>query len=177
MIKKYFLLPLAGFVASFAYSQSLYVTTNVDGSNIFTDTPLVNSVLYTSMNNPISSFNGVNAANSPAAAINTTVAVSNQPVSAYAAITITQPADQATFHNQTPISVIVLTQPDLKAGEQVQLMLDGVAYGLPQRSLNFSLMDLARGKHQLQAVIIDKDGNSLKNSAPITFFKQQASLL
>ena len=176
MQKKWLLGVFLGLMSSAFGQSALYQSVAPDGSVTFSDTPSVGSHPYDMMSGNVSGFTATEATAlvTPADA---SALPASSAISPYTTLAITQPLDQTTFQNQTPISVLVAIQPMLKAGDKVKLMLDGVAVGAPQDSLRFTLTDLARGTHQLQVAIVNSDGATLKSSLSVTVFKQQATVL
>jgi hypothetical protein len=166
------------FITLSAFGQAvLFESVQKDGSLAFSDTSTADSQPYTVTGANVSNFS------STAPGASTTTTMTTEPLSAlgeasvYSAVSIIQPMDQTTIHNQTPIQVSVITQPALKTGDKVQLLLDGVPMGVAQNTLQFTLTDLQRGTHQVQARVVGADGTTLKMGLPITLFKQQPSVL
>lgn len=156
----------------------IYQSVDVHGTVVFSDVAQANSQPYSLAAANISGFNG--AAAMPDSLVltkesgNVTAAAS---VASTYSVSIVQPQDQSTIHDQAPIAVMVSLQPNLKTGDSLQLLVDGLPTGAPQTALQFMLQDLIRGTHQLQVRILDVNGQTLKMSLPITLFKQQASVL
>lgn len=170
-------------ITTVAFGQSaVYQSVQPDGSLSFSDTPTENSQLYAVTGANISDFSSQVSATSP----NATGSVSGATVlgsdmtagsTSYSDVTIMQPVNQTTFHSQEPIGVSVVTSPALRPGDLVQLVVDGLPIGEPQASLQFTVGDLVRGTHQLQARVVNSNGQTLKMSLTTTIFKQQASVL
>ena len=82
-------------------------------------------------------------------------------------VTIESPEDGATFQNNTEsVQVTFSISPDLKAGDEVSLLVDGKidpgsSPGPVQPSkMNINLSSLERGPHTLQVFIKSKSGNT-----------------
>jgi hypothetical protein len=93
-------------------------------------------------------------------------------------LTIRDPADQSTVFSDTgEVTVHVAVSPDLASGDSVELLVDGVSAGVSQASSDFELSGMARGRHVLQARIIDSTGNVGSISEPEIFYVWAASVL
>lgn len=94
----------------------------------------------------------------------------------YETVAVVQPADQQTvFSNDGAVTVTVAVSPDLHAGDQVVLLLDGAVVAR-QASGRFQLSGLDRGGHSLQARIVS-GGRTVLASAPVGFYLWHASRL
>jgi len=58
----------------------------------------------------------------------------------------------------------------LQKGDKVQLYLDGNAAGSPAPSLTFNLSSVERGKHEIRAVLLDRNNNMVRQTNTITVF-------
>ncbi len=74
---------------------------------------------------------------------------------------------------QSQVSVSVSVSPGLHADHQLQAMLNGAPFGEPSSGTMLVLEYLHRGENQLSVAVIDADGNTLAESAPITLFVQR----
>jgi len=99
-------------------------------------------------------------------------------------VTIESPVDGATFQNNTEsVQVTFSINPDLKAGDEVSLLVDGKvdpgsSPGPVQPSkMNVNLSSLERGPHTLQVFIKSKSGETLGQSSLITIHQQRPSKL
>ena len=92
--------------------------------------------------------------------------------SAYTELTIVSPSsDQAIRANDGNITVNLSLQPGLMPGHAVVLNVDGedgeqINSGA---SLSIDLSNLSRGRHTVEAAVVDAKGNVLKQSAPVSF--------
>ena len=85
-----------------------------------------------------------------------------------------QPEDQATIrNNQGYLPIIVQTEPELKAGDKVQVIFDGAPLGEPQATTVFALRDITRGSHTLAVKVMNAEGKELNTSESITVFIQR----
>jgi hypothetical protein len=85
-------------------------------------------------------------------------------------------ADETLWNIGGTLTVEVQLTPELLAGHQVDLVLDGQRQNLARRIPRFVVDAVWRGEHTLQAVIIDQTGRELLHSDPVTFFVQQSSI-
>lgn len=97
----------------------------------------------------------------------------------YDSVTITKPEDESTIRsNVANVDVGVRIVPRLQTEfrHKVQLLFDGQAVGEPSNSLAFSLPNVDRGAHTLQAHIVDENGKIVKRSPGATFFVHKISV-
>lgn len=164
---------------------SIYKSVNPNGSIIFSDIPSSNSseISLNQINIATQSQTSTSTSDSSeqqnteqqqsAASKTTTMPMATS--TNYTSIEINSPTNETTFQNQQSITVTVQVAPDLAKEDNVQLILDGAIYGKPQHSLSFTIDNLARGTHTIQAVIIDAQQNRQKTSQSVTFYIHQAS--
>lgn len=97
---------------------------------------------------------------------------------AYTAFNIVQPAQQETLWNiGTVLNVQVDIEPALQAGHHLGAYLDGELVDAGATGTQFQLTDVFRGLHDLQAVILDANGEDVLRSLPVSFMVQQTSVL
>ncbi|MDD5330313.1 MAG: hypothetical protein PHX38_09930 [Sulfuricella sp.] len=95
----------------------------------------------------------------------------------YTEIAIVQPGDDETIHdNNGTLEVALALSPALRDGHKIRLLLDGAQLET-RASAHFSLTNIERGTHSLQAVVIDRSGRTLIASAPVAFHMWRASAL
>lgn len=95
----------------------------------------------------------------------------------YTEFSIDSPQQDQTFFSQD-VNVRLHIEPALKPGHLISLYLNGkLVEGQPPKSTQFTLTGLARGAYTLTASVMDASSGETKNSAPVTFFVHQASLL
>ncbi len=97
---------------------------------------------------------------------------------AYTAIAITDPADDDTLRdNGGNLIVTVSVQPPLQQefGHRMQLLLDGAVYAT-EAANNFALVELDRGTHTVQAMVIGVDDAPLAISEPVRFHLHRTSV-
>ena len=88
-----------------------------------------------------------------------------------------QPSDGSEFANLDTLNILVRTDPQLRPGDQVFLLLDGAPLnnGAPTGPL-FTLTPVERGSHTLQAVVRDAGGELLCQTPGVRFEVHQASI-
>lgn len=99
-------------------------------------------------------------------------AVKLNAASAYNELKVLEPADDATVRaNDGTIAVQVLLSPPLQVelGHVLLLRFDGVEMPASNGGTSFSLIDVPRGTHELQAVVIASDGSPVMASAVSRF--------
>ena len=97
---------------------------------------------------------------------------------AYTAFNVVQPAQQETLWNiGTTLNVQVEIEPALQAGHHLGAYLDGQLVDVGATGTQFQLTDVFRGLHNLQAVILDANGEDVLRSLPVSFMVQQTSIL
>lgn len=95
----------------------------------------------------------------------------------YHEFTIVQPTDQATiWNNSGNMSVVVQTDPPLRPGDMIQLLMDNEPVGDPQTSTTFDLTSLDRGSHTLVAKIINANGEVVATTDPLTVYMHKATV-
>ncbi len=67
--------------------------------------------------------------------------------------------------------------PNLFDGDNFQLLLDGTPIGKPQANSVFQLNAVDRGTHTVAMQIVNKEGEVLISSEPVTFFMHRARLM
>ncbi|MBI2786447.1 MAG: DUF4124 domain-containing protein [Legionella longbeachae] len=89
----------------------------------------------------------------------------------YANIAIVQPEAGATIrNNQGFVEVSVQVEPNLFPGDKLQLIYDNSPLGQPQRNLVFELSGMYRGSHTVAVQILDREGNVVETTEPITIY-------
>ena len=101
-------------------------------------------------------------------------AVESDPEPEYTVVAITQPTQDATIrNNQGYVPIIINIEPELRAGDKLQILFDDKPIGAPQTGKLFALNEIDRGTHTIAVQVIDKDGNVLNLSDTITFYMQR----
>ena len=95
----------------------------------------------------------------------------------YRAFNIVSPKQQETLWNvgQT-VNIQVELDPPLQAGHHLDMYVDGERRNLNSTGTAFTLDDINRGIHTVQAVILDQNGGEVLRSLATTFMVQQTSV-
>jgi hypothetical protein len=173
MFMRRFLL-LAMLLASFnGMAQSIYRTTDAEGNVVFTDAPNASSRPAEPVN--IQRTNTV----APPAQLQPLPDVNNpneEPVAPAYTVTIIAPTNETSFPmGPGNFSVSVTVSPALKKYEGLQLFLNGVPWGMPQRDTMWDLVNVFRGQHDLTVAVVNKTGETQAVSAPVRVFVHRPS--
>jgi len=104
----------------------------------------------------------------------------NKTVTHYKRFKIIKPINgKATRNNAGLLKVKLAIQPklDVKAGHRIDFILDGRVIKSASKLTSLTIKNMERGEHRLQARIKNKQGKSLKTSAPIKFTLHRFSKL
>jgi hypothetical protein len=86
-------------------------------------------------------------------------------------VKITSPAPETVIpRGPGNFSVSASVSPSLQSGAQLQLLLDGVKEGEPQRGSSWALTNVYRGARELSVAVIDARGKELARSEPVTIY-------
>jgi len=89
----------------------------------------------------------------------------------YQSFSIVHPADGETMHNATgDVDVLMVLEPELRKGDQIQLVLDGLGARQTVETLSSVLKHVERGQHTLQAEVLDGAGATLMRATPVRFY-------
>lgn len=144
-----------------AAAQTIWKWVDKNGVTHYSDQPGPNAV---KVNVQVQTFEPETATGAP-----------SQPTRAaaeesYQSIDIIAPANDATlFSAEGPVSVQLQLDPGLQSGHSVQILFDGQSINDGSTSLSYSLPDVERGTHTLQARVIGPNGATLISSPTITF--------
>lgn len=154
-------------------TAQIYSYTDANGNRVFTNEPPQGSDAQAVQLNPTNTISEQPTNNLG----NTSTTPSDNQMSApFAVLQITGlPSDEAMRANNGTFSVGVDTSPALNANQQLQLILDGQAYGQPSNSTQLQLNNIPRGEHSL-AVQVLSGGQSIQQSSPIGFTVQRVAL-
>ena len=96
----------------------------------------------------------------------------------YSNCAVAQPSNEDTFPNATSVTATVTTNPGVRDGDEVSLVLDGTKVpNFPARGGTFTISPIDRGTHTLQALVHDGSGNVVCQSVNVTFTVLQPSIL
>lgn len=95
-------------------------------------------------------------------------------------LSILAPQDDATVRENTgKVEVALQVEPPLEADSDymLQLLLDGQSVGKAKTNLKYTLANVDRGTHTLQAKLLDRAGTPVAHSEIITFHLRRMSIL
>jgi hypothetical protein len=155
-------------------ADSIYRTTDAEGNVVFTDAPNASSrpteeveVQRTNTVEP-PQLNPLPDTDAPAA-------TSEEAPPPYT-VTITKPEDETSFPmGPGNFSVSVRVSPALKKYEGLQLFVDGVAWGSPQRDNMWDLINVFRGQHDITVAVVNNAGETLTMSPPVRVYVHRPS--
>ncbi len=155
------------FISSSAVAATVYKKIDKDGNVVFSDTPMENAETLDVA--PVSTFK-MNTLPATTPAKKTPAANA-----AYDSLMITTPQADATFvNNMGKVEVIVQMKPKLRAGHQLQLLLNGVKQAGPGSRSSFTFSNLDRGSYAAVAQIVDNKGNVIIASPAVNFHIKRA---
>lgn len=94
----------------------------------------------------------------------------------YQSLEIWQPASEQTFFGaDTTVDVRLRSEPSLASGHELRLFLDGKLVEAGGNGNAYTLSNLNRGAHALEALIVDQDGAVQIRSKPVVFHVMQPS--
>ncbi len=103
-----------------------------------------------------------------------------EPAANYTSLAITSPGNDETIRaNDGKVVVRISTEPPLQTqqGHKILVQMDGKTVGGPAAQQQYVLENVDRGTHTLQASIQDKGGDTLLQSASVTFHIKRHSIL
>jgi hypothetical protein len=161
-------------LASFcSMADSIYRTTDADGNIVFTDAP-------TAASRPAEPVE-LNRTNTVQPIQITPLPETNAPSAEGATaplytVTITSPENETSFPmGPGNFAVSVRVSPALKKYEGLQLFLNGVPWGTPQRDTMWDLINVLRGQQDLTVAVVNNAGETLAMSAPVRVFVHRPS--
>jgi hypothetical protein len=96
-----------------------------------------------------------------------------------AQVTILAPAQEDTIHdNSGSLTIEVRVEPPIEPrdGTSIRMLLDGKRAAPDASGTSFALEGVERGQHWLQALLIDRQGQTLSVSDTVRFTMWQASI-
>jgi hypothetical protein len=145
----------------------IYRTTDKDGNTVFTDAPPADSQGTEQVEVP-----PPNTAPPPADI--PSLAPTPKPAAPAApevSVAIVSPANETTIP-MGPGNFTVQAETSQVSGAdlQLQLFMDGVPMGEPQRGSRWDLTNVFRGAHDLTVSVVDAGGNPLASSEPVRVY-------
>jgi hypothetical protein len=99
------------------------------------------------------------------------------PQNGYAGCAVASPADDESFTNVDALTIAVRTDPALRPGDQIYILLDGSLVNNGASVGNsYTLSPVERGTHTVQAVVKNSEGGLMCQSPGITFHVHQPSI-
>ncbi len=96
----------------------------------------------------------------------------------YQRLAITMPGDdEVIWDHEETIEVGVDIEPALQAGHRLVILIDGVVVADASRGGRFTISNVFRGTHSLEAIVEDAEGSALIAAGPVTFHLRQHSIL
>ena len=95
-----------------------------------------------------------------------------EPAAVYSAFSIVSPTDgQEIRANDGNVSVQLSLQPGLKSAHSISLTINGEdgSTSSTGHGLNFGLTNLSRGRHTIEAAVVDAQGRQLIKAGPVSF--------
>ncbi|CAA0099670.1 Uncharacterised protein [Halioglobus japonicus] len=168
------LLLLAVLMTSFhSTADSIYRTTDAEGNVVFTDAPNASS----QPSEPIE-IQRTNTVEPPQITPlpDSTASSNKQEAPAPYNVVITTPEDETSFPmGPGNFSVSARVTPALKKYAGLQLFVDGVAWGDPQRDNMWDLINVFRGQHDLTVSVVNNAGETLAESEPVRVYVHRPS--
>lgn len=171
MLKRIFITSVAVFAASTVMAQA-YRWTDANGVVHYSDRPqegaeVIELPKSTPSATPFSPRITQTAQDEPVA--------SEEPAFAYESIEVSAPAPEETLWNIGGVLNVTLNlQPALQSGHQVRVYFDGQARSVAGTS--FQLQEVYRGAHNIQAEVLDENGQLMGRSQPTRFYVQQNAI-
>lgn len=142
-------------------AAEVYTYIDSEGNRVFTDRPKPGNAKRIEL----APSNGMTASKIPSPPALVQVAPVATPPT-YQLLRILIPEPDATVRDGASGNLIVTatSEPNLLAGHNYRLLLDGQVMGGPSRSPVFPLSNLTRGTHQLAVEILDSNGRTLERT-------------
>jgi hypothetical protein len=95
----------------------------------------------------------------------------------YAGCAVASPADDESLTNVDAVTIAVRTDPALRPGDQIYILIDGALVNNGAATGNsYTLSPVERGTHTVQAVVKNSNGGLMCQSPGITFHVHQPSI-
>lgn len=156
--------------------NSVYKTVDKDGNVVFTDAPPASAGKAEKVD--IQRVNTTPAVTKPEIKESAAVQAADPNLApAGQDVQITTPANNETIPmGPGNFSVGVKVKPRLTLEQSLQLFMDGVPYGDPQRNAFWEMLGVFRGEHTLTVGIMDSRGEISSMSDPVTVFVLRPSI-
>ena len=162
---------LLALMLSLTVAAQVYRTVDEKGNVKYTDQPPANDTSAEELTLP-----SINT--QPALAPKKPARNSQKEEVSYKEVVILSPAQDSTIPpGQLEVVVQVYLEPALRSGHRVQLLHNGQPHGPAVPATSFVIDSLIRGKHTLQAQVVDGSDNQLGQSDIITIHVKRHSIL
>jgi len=95
----------------------------------------------------------------------------------YRVFEIVSPADdEAIRSNAGDVTIGFRSEPGLREGDRVEILIDGERFGEPSRNDLQTVSNVDRGSHRLTARVIDASGEPIATAGPVTFHLLRAAV-
>lgn len=161
-------------LASFSgMADSIYRTTDAEGNVVFTDAPDASARPAEPVKVQRPNIVEPPPQIQPLPDVN--VSSAEQEAPPYT-VTIVAPADETSIPmGPGNFSVSVSVRPALQKYEGLQLFVDGVPWGSPQRDNMWDLINVFRGQHDLTVAVVNNAGETRAMSAPVRVYVHRPS--
>jgi hypothetical protein len=164
------ILVLFGLLATAAVSADVWRWIDDDGVVHFSDTPRAGAELVDVSESSRST--GARVYRSAAPNSSDDAAAATEQVFKYESLSISSPGAEETLWNiEGTLSVSLSLSPGLQAGHQVRVYFNGEPTLV--NSTNFTLDEVHRGVHNIQAEVLDATGRLMIRSTSNRFYVQQ----
>lgn len=153
-------------------AAQIYSYTDANGNTVFTNEPPQGS------NAKVVNLPHTNTLAAPTVSnnVDNSAPPVDAPQAAFSVLQITGlPSDEAMRANNGSFSVGVSSVPTISASQQLQLMVDGQAYGQPSSAPPLQVSNLPRGEHRLAVQVLSGD-RVVQQSSTVTFTVQRVAL-
>lgn len=154
-------------------SAQIYKTFDKNGNIVYTDQPSKSGTAHETV-----TLKQTNTAPPPPEVVRPAPVLGSETGSTTSySLEISAPENEATIPNGPGnFPLIVSIEPSLSEGETLQLYVDGVATGEPQRALVWQLTNVFRGAHDLTVSVLNADNSPIASSTPIRIYVFRPSI-
>ncbi len=156
-----------------ASSATVYKWKDEEGRVHYSDRPVEGAEVVKSV--PLTTFKSP-PASSPSSANSTQQ--KDEDSANYTNFAFVSPANDTTVRdNAGNIAIQLSVDPPLRQGHSIVLTIDGTPLQNKMQATTFTLSNLDRGTHTLQASIVDSEGETVTETAATTVHMRRASIL
>jgi hypothetical protein len=162
--------------AAMGAGERIYKTVDEHGNIVFTDVPPKEGDQSEQVNVvPLNTIDLTPA--EPAKTLN--APANDEQVSGdyYSELAVASPSnDEAVRENAGNVVITAAVNPPLVPGHRLLLVFDDEPTEIEADDSSFYITNVDRGSHSVAVRVVDRAGNVLKQSAPVTFHLQRASV-